>query len=236
MFESFAALFATLEQVNLLSTFVRLLLAVLLGGMIGLERGRHKQAAGFRTHILVCVGSALAMVTNQYVFEHITHGSGDPTRIGAQVISGIGFLGAGTILITGRQQIKGLTTAAGLWASAAMGLAVGIGFYSGALIGGAIILIVITFMHKFDMLFYKRTRSARLYIEIDCLTRFKHVLAFLRKTYAEVDSIELIKSSGAEPVMALFVNVGIDRKKDTQSELDPIRALEGVNFVEELAM
>ena len=130
-----------LRDINMVSIILRLSLAMIFGGIIGFDRGKKKRPAGFRTHILVCIGSALAMITNQYIVQVMGMG-GDPTRLGAQVISGIGFLGAGTILVTGRQQVKGLTTAAGLWASACMGLALGIGFYEGAIIGCALFLEV----------------------------------------------------------------------------------------------
>ena len=127
-------LLGSLREINILSIIVRLTMAAICGGFIGYDRGRKRRPAGLRTHILVCIGSALVMITNQYIIDIMGYSS-DPTRLGAQVISGIGFLGAGTILITGKQQVKGLTTAAGLWASACMGLAIGIGFYEGALIG-----------------------------------------------------------------------------------------------------
>mgnify|MGYP001027887749 CR=1 FL=1 len=106
------------------------MLTLTIGGMIGLERGSKNQSAGFRTYMLVCLGAASVMMTNQYICDHFE--SGDPSRLGAQVISGIGFLGAGTIIVTKRNQVRGLTTAAGLWSSACLGLAVGIGFYEGA--------------------------------------------------------------------------------------------------------
>lgn len=112
-------------DINIISISTRLLLAVLFGGIIGLERGSNRHPAGFRTHILVCVGATLAMMTNQYITEFFD--TTDPARLGAQVITGVGFLGVGTILVTGKNRIKGLTTAAGLWASACLGLALGIG-------------------------------------------------------------------------------------------------------------
>ena len=105
---------------------LRILSAAILGGILGVERGRKNRAAGLRTYMLVCVGSCLIMLTNQYIYQVCQ--SGDPVRMGAQVVSGIGFLGAGTIIVTRRSQIRGLTTAAGLWADAAVGLALGIGF------------------------------------------------------------------------------------------------------------
>ena len=128
-----------LREMNFVSVMFRLILAMVCGGMIGLERGRKRRPAGFRTYMLVCLGAALTMLLSQYEFamvmgpwKGIAQELGmktDVSRFGAQVINGIGFLGAGTILVTGRQEVKGLTTAAGLWASACMGLAIGAGFY-----------------------------------------------------------------------------------------------------------
>ena len=115
-----------LREVTPLAILLRILAAVVIGGLIGLERGMKNRPAGLRTYMLVCVGACVVMLTNQYIFQ--TSATGDPTRMAAQVVSGIGFLGAGTIIVTRRNQIKGLTTAAGLWASAGVGLALGIGF------------------------------------------------------------------------------------------------------------
>ena len=102
-----------LREINLASVCLRIVLSLIIGGILGLERGRKNRPAGFRTYILVCLGSTLVMMTNQYVYQ--VFGTSDPTRMGAQVVSGISFLGAGTIIVTGRQQIKGITTAAGMW-------------------------------------------------------------------------------------------------------------------------
>ena len=123
---------------NIWTILIRLILAVIFGGIIGLERASKRHAAGFRTYILVCLGATLAMITNQFICEK--SGQGDYARLGAQVISGIGFLGAGTILVTSKNQIKGLTTAAGLWACACMGLSIGIGYYTLA-IGGLVVTL-----------------------------------------------------------------------------------------------
>ncbi|NLN47211.1 MAG: MgtC/SapB family protein, partial [Clostridiaceae bacterium] len=144
---TWSELVVSLRELNTLSIVVRMLFAILAGGVIGMERERKRRPAGFRTHMLVCLGSALVMMINQYIFYTFTQSS-DPARLGAQVISGIGFLGAGTILITSRQQVRGLTTAAGLWASACMGLAIGIGFYEGALIACVCIFLTITLLDR----------------------------------------------------------------------------------------
>ena len=133
MAEKLTALAAYLEEFNVLSVTVRILLATLCGGVLGIERGKANQAAGMRTHILVCLGATLIMLTGEYMFHKFS--TGDPARLGAQVVSGIGFLGAGSIIVEGRTKVRGLTTAAGLWTAACIGLAVGIGFYTGGIAG-----------------------------------------------------------------------------------------------------
>ena len=131
------------------TVMIRLALCLIIGGIIGIERGRQGRAAGMRTHILVCMGAALAVMMGFYITEDLNL-SGDPMRIAAQVVSGIGFLGVGTIMLKGRFQITGLTTAAGLWCSATIGLAIGAGFYEGGLITFLLTIATVTFMHKFE--------------------------------------------------------------------------------------
>lgn len=117
------------REITLGAVVLRIIMAEILGGVIGSERGRMNRPAGMRTYMLVSIGSCVVMLINQYAYQ--VYGVGDPVRLGAQVVSGIGFLGAGTIIVTTHNQIKGLTTAAGLWASACIGLAIGIGFIRG---------------------------------------------------------------------------------------------------------
>lgn len=131
-----------------ISMILRLAAACVLGGIIGFEREHVHRPAGLRTHILVCVGSALVMVTSEFIyFRYSSHVNVDPARLGAQVISGIGFLGAGTIIKEGIS-VKGLTTAASLWAVSCVGIAVGIGFYSGAIIATVIIFLILVVIKK----------------------------------------------------------------------------------------
>ena len=152
-----------LRDLNFLSILVRICLSVLVGGILGMERGKKNRPAGLRTYILVCLGSALVMMTNQYVY--LAFQAGDPMRLGAQVISGVGFLGAGTIILTGRNKITGITTAAGLWTAACSGLAIGIGFYEGAILGGIAIAFTVSGLLKFDIWLRKKSRYLDLYIE-----------------------------------------------------------------------
>lgn len=128
-----------LRQLNIWSMMLRVLCAMAAGGLVGFEREKKGRPAGFRTYMLVALGAALTIMLSQYLnlmfegsWKEISDSLGiktDVSRLGAQVINGVGFLGAGTIIVTGRREVKGLTTAAGLWASACMGLAIGAGFY-----------------------------------------------------------------------------------------------------------
>ncbi|MFH0738326.1 MAG: MgtC/SapB family protein [Candidatus Omnitrophota bacterium] len=129
---------------------LRLVLAVALSGLVGFERQIHRRTAGLRTHILVSLGSCLIMLTSMYVFDiYKNMASTDPSRIAAGVITGIGFLGAGAIMRE-REGVKGLTTAASLWVVAAIGLAVGCGFYSAAVTTTILTLVVLLFLRYIE--------------------------------------------------------------------------------------
>ena len=163
------AVIAYLRDFNIVSILLRIVLAVLFGGTIGLERGKQGRAAGMRTHIFVCIGSALATMIGFYVADFMIdkYGSiGDPLRVAAQVISGIGFLGVGTILIKGRFQITGLTTAAGLWCAAAIGIALGAGFFVGAIITFVCSVITMTLAGRFELMLNKKYSRFGIYVEI----------------------------------------------------------------------
>lgn len=223
-----------LRDLTLISVIVRLTMATLFGGIIGLERGMKNRAAGFKTHILVCIGSALAMLTNQYIAAFISPSS-DPTRLGAQVISGIGFLGAGTILITGKQQVKGLTTAAGLWASACMGLAIGVGFYEGAIIGCIFIYGVLTVLNKFDRYIVSKSKYIDLYIELESSKYYRNLLDYLRSEDLKVIYMETDKSNPlSSEVLGCFITVQQNEKKEHFHLIQLLNQMNGVNFVEEV--
>lgn len=195
------AVLETLRELNLISILVRLFLAMLLGGLVGLERGRKHRAAGFRTYMLVCIGAALTMLLGQYQDLMLTTrwasmvpemGSrSDIARYGAQVISGIGFLGAGTIVLTGRKEVKGLTTAAGLWACACMGLAIGAGFYECVILGLALVFLCIRVLPLLEIRMRKRSRSMNLYIEFSQIQEIRAVTACLRQMGVTVVDVEI---------------------------------------------
>lgn len=157
---------AYLRDVNTISIMLRMILAMLFAGLIGVERGRKRRPAGFRTHILVCVGATLIMITSQYMVD-IMGIEMDISRMGAQVVSGIGFLGVGTIIVVGRNQVKGLTTAAGLWVCACMGLAIGIGFYEGAVITCIFVMGIMSGLQRLDKYVQSHSKVINIYVEVE---------------------------------------------------------------------
>lgn len=222
-----------ISELNSVSIIIRFSLAVLCGGLIGIERGRKGQAAGCRTHMLVCIASALVMMTNIFVVKEFSPQS-DPTRIGAQVVSGIGFLGAGTIIVTTKNQIRGLTTAAGLWASACMGLAIGVGFYKLAIIGNIFIFLVIAILNKFDRAVYGKSKSMEAYVELDNSHVLSKLISYARKNDFEIRNIQVIKNKGLDTtkIAALFSLKSKNNWNHSEVIAD-LSEIEGVSYIEE---
>lgn len=202
-------------------------------GVIGIERGRKKRPAGFRTYMLVCLGATLVMMTNDYICQ--IYGSGDVARMGAQVVNGIGFLGAGTIITTGHNRVKGLTTAAGLWASACIGLAIGSGYYEGAIIGTLMIVVIMVVLHSFDRRMLASTRVVILYVEVQRMDVVRTLNIFAKKNQITVDDIEVEKTNLPETTkIATIVSLRLPTKMIHTELIEQISALEGVIYVEEI--
>ena len=212
---------------------VRILTAVILGGIIGLERGMKIRPAGLRTYMLVCVGSCVVMLINQYAYQ--VYGVGDPVRLGAQVVSGIGFLGAGTIIVTSHNQIKGLTTAAGLWASACIGLAIGIGLYEVALVGGTAIFLVLTVLHEWDFRMRSKARVIDAYIELDPSVTLGTFLRNARDSDLEIRDVQMDREPGVPGEETAFLATVRGKQKMNQEQLiRTLKKLEGVTYMEVL--
>lgn len=221
-------------EVNTFSVALRLILAVVLGGIIGMERGANSHPAGFRTHILVCIGAALAMMTDQYICQTMSPGA-DPARLGAQVITGVGFLGVGTIFATGKYKIRGLTTAAGLWASACLGLALGIGFYSGAVIGAVLIFFSLAILPRFEQRFYHRSRLLNLYIEIENMDSWRAFSNKLRNMGISVLETQPGHSDITNPDgIAFYVSAKLPRGLNFDDIKAELNEVEGLNLLEEV--
>ena len=226
------------EQFGIGTILLRLCLALLCGGIIGLERAKKHQSAGFRTYMLVCLGSTLTMLLGQYEY-YLTHiagsGSADVSRLGAQVINGIGFIATGTILVTDRQEVKGLTTAAALWASACMGLALGIGFYEGAIIGCVFIFGGMTILHRIDDYMLSKSKIVELYIELEAIQNINEVVTLLRENQIETTYIEITKSENNSTREAgVFLTVKQHQKKVHAELISMISGLPVVKYVEEV--
>lgn len=205
---------------------------MILGGVLGIERGRKHRPAGFRTYMLVCLGTTVVMLTNQYVFEQF--GGGDPVRMGAQVISGIGFLGAGTIIVTGHNQVKGLTTAAGLWAAACIGLAIGIGFYEGAIIGSLAIMMILICFHRVDGLILHQSHRMELYIEVDSMMTLSGFLRMAKEHQLEIRNILTEEDRMQPDKLAVIVVLQWRQKLCHEDVFDMLRTYPGLRYLEEI--
>lgn len=222
-----------LREVTYLAVILRLVMAMICGGAIGLERGLKNRPAGMRTYMLVCVGSCLVMLTNQYLFQ--ASQAGDPMRLGAQVVSGIGFLGAGTIVVTRHNQIKGLTTAAGLWASAGVGLALGVGFYEAALVAAFVVFFVMTGLQRWDDKLHRNTKVMEIYMEMDETMGLSTLVKFLREMNLEINNVQMEQDIDPEDGVRTMVATLKSKKSCNHGTLlEQIRKLEGVRYVEEL--
>ena len=219
------------REVTYLAIALRILAAVLLGGMMGLERGMKNRAAGLRTYMLVCIGACLIMLTNQFIFQE--YGTGDPVRMGAQVISGIGFLGAGTIIVTRRSQVKGLTTAAGLWTSAGVGLALGIGFYEGAIAGTLAVVLAMTALQKMDNRMHSRSKTVDVYIEVSLQMSLGDLLRQVRGMEIEIHDVQ--KETGVDGdsnIRAYTATLKVKKRMPHVDIIEKLLSIDGVIYAE----
>lgn len=214
-----------------LEIIIKLLLAAILGGIIGYEREHTHRPAGFRTHILVCVGSALVMVTSEFIFERYKLSANiDPARLGAQVISGIGFLGAGTIIRDGIN-VKGLTTAASLWAVSCVGIAAGIGFYGGAVIATVVIFFTLIGLKKMELRFPKKNLYRTIFIESDNRPgQIGHISCIFDKYNTEIKNIEFINNRNENFLVKLTAKISDNLAvKGIMSDLQELQGIRKVN-------
>lgn len=216
-----------LRELNFVTMIIRIVLAFLCGGLIGMQRERHGRSAGFRTHIIVCIGSALTAMTGIFMSDILGFDT-DPMRLSAQVLSGIGFLGVGTILVTGHTHVKGLTAAAGLWTIAAVGLAIGAGFYEAAILCVIILAIVMAYLGNFG----SRRIKMDIYLEITGSRNINTVIKDIKKAGYTIDNIEVHSAkSGTYGNIGLSIVTGIPKKSNEEKVIDDITAVENVVLV-----
>ena len=233
------------RELNFLSVLLRLALAMMFGGFIGFERGRKRRAAGLRTYMLVCLGATLTMLLGQYEYQMLTGpwteiaaevGTRvDVARFGAQVINGIGFLGAGTIIVTGRQEVKGLTTAAGLWASACTGLAIGAGFYECVGLSFALIFLSIRVLPVIEAAIVEGARNMNIYVEFQSLDDVGAIINRIKLLGIQIFEVDIDRGSENRfrHPSAVFT-IRLQKQQPHTMVLTAISELETVFAIEEI--
>lgn len=182
--------------------------------------------------MLVCLGACLVMMTNQYISQMFQ--TGDPSRLGAQVVSGIGFLGAGTILVTRTNQIKGLTTAAGLWSSACIGLAIGIGFYEGAIAVGIALFLIMTVFRRMDRRVKENSKYLCLNMMFESNENLSHFIEECGKKHIRIEDLQITKPGKKSENVIAILTLHFEKKTSHSEMISKISSMDGVNFVEEL--
>lgn len=227
--------FSALRDFTLTSVALRMFLAVVCGGIIGLERTFRRRPAGMRTHMLICLGASMTTLISQYLLLYM-HYYTDIARLGAQVVAGIGFIGAGTIIITRHQKVTGLTTAAGLWTTAIVGLALGAGFFEGGLCVTGMVLLAEVFFSRLERLILRKSPEMNLYIHYAGIDTMEQILTFLRSKRITVLSLQITrpKESHSHTPTALFL-LRLNPKIARADLLQSLQMLKGVISIDELS-
>lgn len=234
-----------LRQLNMPSMMLRIVFAMFVGGFMGFERERKRRPAGFRTYMLVSLGAAMTVILSQYL-NFMLNGpwlatatevgiKTDVSRFGAQVINGIGFLGAGTIIVTGRQEVKGLTTAAGLWASACMGLAIGAGFYEGAIVGFLLMFLSVKLLPYIEDLIMVNSHFMNIYVELDNLETLSAIITMAKNEGFKVYDVDFAKDKlGKKETVNALISLGLPQRKYHSVILAECAKIEGIISIEEV--
>jgi putative Mg2+ transporter-C (MgtC) family protein len=222
------------REMSFLAVSLRMLAAVLCGGLIGLEREYKRRPAGFRTHILISLGAAITILTNLYLYQ-VMHYHTDISRLGAQAIAGIGFIGAGTIIVTRRHRVKGLTTAAGLWTAAIIGLVCGAGYLELAFFTTVLVLIAELVLVRLEYFMKTKADHAHLYVEYRKASVIEDILAMLKYKSFPVSDLEITRSAeeSGGPLYSAVLILQIHRAQTVDDLILGLQRLEGVTKVEE---
>lgn len=227
--------FDFVREMSLAGVAVRMLMATICGGLIGIEREFKRRPAGFRTHTLICLGAATAILTNLYLYQ-VMHLFTDISRLGAQVIAGIGFIGAGTIIVTKRQRVKGLTTAAGLWTAAIIGLVCGAGYVECAVFATAMVLIAELLLVKLEHRLTRKLNEINLYIEYRHSVCIEAVVKLTKEMHVKMNGLEITRVSdenGGHQYCAVL-SLQTSKKRLDEEFVKAVAAIEDVTNIEEL--
>lgn len=224
---------AYIDEFNIISVIVRLMLSTFAGAIIGLERRLHGKSAGVKTFSLVCLGSSLVMVTNEFLMD--SYPSGDVARLGAQVISGVGFLGVGTIIITGRNYVKGLTTAASLWITACLGIAFGSGYIAAGLIALLFVFLIMTVLSGIGRRADAYTPYIHLYLEIGREAGIEVLYDYVQENDFRISSIDKQQKLAInDKDLSLLVEIDLHKRLNHAEIVEALSKLEAVHYIEEI--
>ena len=224
-----------LGELNFFTLLIRLSVAVLCGGIVGMEREVHGRAAGLRTHMMVSVGAALTTLIGMFNLNTLSVTWADPMRIGAQVISGIGFLGAGTILLKkGNSQITGLTTAAGLWVTAVIGLAAGAGFYEGSFFTAVVAMLIFTMISKLEFVMNSKRVRLFVYLELDTVSAVADMIDKLADSVGAVEIQVTPPRSGTAGHVGMEALIRLPKKTPISTKLHKLESFDHVVFALQL--
>ncbi len=227
--------FEWLGDLNYITLLIRLLMAAVCGGIVGMEREVHGRAAGLRTHMMVSLGAALTTLIGAFNLSILGVTWADPMRIGAQVISGIGFLGAGTILLKkGNSQITGLTTAAGLWVTAVIGLAAGAGFYEGAFFTAVLAMLIFTMVSKIEFMMNSKRVRLFVYLELDDVGAVSDMIDKLSDTVGAVEIQVTPPKSGTAGHVGMIALIRLPKKTPIAAKLHKLENFDHVVFALQL--
>ncbi len=222
------------REMTMLGVSVRMVSAVICGGLVGIEREFKRRPAGFRTHILICLGASVTILTNLYLYQ-VMHLFTDISRMGAQAIAGIGFIGAGTIIVTKRKRVKGLTTAAGLWSMATIGLVCGAGYLELAYFATAMVLLAELVLSKFEYRFIRKIRDVNLYIEYKHSVCIEQIMAVLRRQNIKLTDLEITRiNDGDDHRYCAIIEVQSTKERLDGELMRELHGIEDVTNIEEL--
>lgn len=227
--------FDFIREMSFISVLLRLLLAVICGGAVGIEREYKHRPAGFRTHILICLGAAMTTLTSQFLYLEMNLYT-DIARLGAQVIAGIGFIGAGSIIVSKRRRVKGLTTAAGLWTGAIIGLACGAGYVECAVFATAMILIAELLLVKFEYRFARKINDVNLYVEYSDAGCIEQIIHVVRDKHIKLNDLEITRTVGEDDSIRFcaILTMQATKKQIERDIIENVTALENIISIEEL--
>ena len=216
--------FDFIRDMDFLAVMCRLLLAMLCGGVIGIEREYKRRPAGFRTHILICLGASMTTLTSQYLF------------LTMHMFTGIGFIGAGTIIVTKRKRVKGLTTAAGLWTSAIIGLVCGAGYVECAIFATVMVLVAERLLVKVEYRFVYKVNDVNLYIEYADAVCIESIIRIAKENHITMNGLEItrVAGEGDSHYYCAVLTLQASRKQLDEKIVKSISDLEDVINIEEL--